>query len=283
MNYQELYQQKLTTAEEAVKVVKSGDWVDYSWCCNHPVALDKALAARKDELYDVKIRGGVTMWMPEVCKADDAGEHFTWNSWHCSGIDRKIIGKGMGFFGPMRYSELPRFYRDGNATVDVAMLQVTPMDAHGNFSFALSASHLADMLDRAKTIIVEVNQNMPWVNGLTGTEKMGTSTIYSAVMNPALPEEVVSSPFCWKKEASASAVPQQKPPVSRSFRERVEVAGFPRLRRTCRRIRHSISKNTKAMMDRAAMKASAGTYSAPTLCATKVVPQIRAASTAKDD
>ena len=170
MNYQELYQQKLTTAEEAVKVVKSGDWVDYSWCCNHPVALDKALAARKDELYDVKIRGGVTMWMPEVCKADDAGEHFTWNSWHCSGIDRKIIGKGMGFFGPMRYSELPRFYRDGNATVDVAMLQVTPMDAHGNFSFALSASHLADMLDRAKTIIVEVNQNMPWVNGLTGTE-----------------------------------------------------------------------------------------------------------------
>ena len=55
MNYQELYQQKLTTAEEAVKAVKSGDWVDYSWCCNYPVSLDKALAARKDELYDVKI------------------------------------------------------------------------------------------------------------------------------------------------------------------------------------------------------------------------------------
>ena len=111
MNVQELYQQKLTTAEEAVKIVKSGDWVDYGWCCNQPVALDKALAARKDELFDVKIHGGVTMWMPEVCKADDAGDHFTWNSWHCSGIDRKIIGKGMGFFGPMRYSELPRFYR----------------------------------------------------------------------------------------------------------------------------------------------------------------------------
>ena len=59
-------------------------------------ALDKALAARKDELFDVKIHGGVTMWMPEVCKADDAGDHFTWNSWHCSGMDRKIIGKGMG-------------------------------------------------------------------------------------------------------------------------------------------------------------------------------------------
>ncbi len=50
------------------------------------------------------------------------------------------------------------------------MIQVTPMDAHGNFSFAVSASHLGDMLEHAKTIIVEVNQNMPWVYGLTGTE-----------------------------------------------------------------------------------------------------------------
>ena len=169
MDYQALYQQKLTTPEQAVKAVKSGDWVDYGWCTNHPVALDRALAARKDELTDVKVRGGVTMWMPEIAKADDAGDHFTWNSWHCSGIDRKIIGKGMGFFAPMRYSELPRFYRE-NVTVDVAMIQVTPMDSHGNFSYALAASHLADMLDKAKTIIVEVNQNLPWVYGLTGCE-----------------------------------------------------------------------------------------------------------------
>ena len=125
MNVQELYQKKLTTAAEAVKAVKSGDWVDYGWCTNHPYTLDKALAARQSELCDVKVRGGVTMWMPEICKAEDAGEHFTWHSWHCSGIDRKIIAKGMGYFSPMRYSELPRFYRDGNAKVDVAMIQVT--------------------------------------------------------------------------------------------------------------------------------------------------------------
>ena len=169
MDYQALYQQKLTTPEQAVKAVKSGDWVDYGWCTNHPVALDRALAARKDELSDVKVRGGVTMWMPEIAKAEDAGDHFTWNSWHCSGIDRKIIGKGMGFFAPMRYSELPRFYRE-NVTVDVAMIQVAPMDSHGNFSYALAASHLADMLDKAKIVIVEVNKNMPWVYGLTGSE-----------------------------------------------------------------------------------------------------------------
>ena len=169
MDYQALYQQKLTTPAEAVKVVKSGDWVDYGWCTNHPIVLDKALAARQSELYDVKLRGGVTMWMPEIAKAEDAGEHFTWNSWHCSGIDRKIIGKGMGYFSPMRYSELPRFYRD-SLTVDVAMIQVTPMDKHGNFNYGVACSHLADMLDKAKVIILEVNETLPWVNGLTGCE-----------------------------------------------------------------------------------------------------------------
>ena len=91
MNYAAEYQNKLTTAEKAVQVVKSGDWVDYGWCTNHPVALDKALAARKDDLTDVKVRGGVTMWMPEICQAEDAGEHFTWHSWDCSGVVRKII------------------------------------------------------------------------------------------------------------------------------------------------------------------------------------------------
>ncbi len=170
MNYQALYQQKLTTAEEAVKVVKSGDWVDYTWACSAPVALDKALAARKDELFDVKVRCGVTMWMPEICKAEDAGDHFTWNSWHCTGVDRKIIAKGMGYFGPIRYSELPRFYAEELPGVDVVMLQTTPMDQHGNFNFGLNRSHLAEILEKAKCIIVEVNEKMPWVNGLSGSE-----------------------------------------------------------------------------------------------------------------
>lgn len=170
MDYQALYQSKLTTAEEAVKLVKSGDWVDYTWCTNHPVALDKALAARGHELQDVKVRGGVTMWMPEIAKADDAGDHFAWHSWHCSGVDRKIIAKGMGWFCPIRYSELPRYYRENLPGTDVVMMQVPPMDSHGNFSLSLAPSHLYDMCARAKHIIVEVNKNLPVVYGLNKTE-----------------------------------------------------------------------------------------------------------------
>ena len=86
MDYTALYQQKLTTADEAVKVVKSGDWVDYGWCTGTPVALDKALAARMGELEDVNFRGGVLMRRPAVFDIPNAADKITWNSWHMSGI-----------------------------------------------------------------------------------------------------------------------------------------------------------------------------------------------------
>ena len=59
MDYTQEYQQKLVSADEAVKVIKSGDWVDYGWCNGTPDALDKALAKRTDELTDVNLRGGI--------------------------------------------------------------------------------------------------------------------------------------------------------------------------------------------------------------------------------
>lgn len=155
------YNKKLITAREAVKIIKSGDWIDYGICVGHPVALDEALAARATELIDVKIRGGITMWMPEIFNLKNPEKHFTWNSWHCTGIDRKIIDMGCGFYSPMRYSELPRFYREDIESVDVAMFQVTPMDENGYFNFGPQASHLMAVCERAKKVIVEVNQNMP--------------------------------------------------------------------------------------------------------------------------
>lgn len=51
-DYQEMYRQKLTTADEAVKIIKSGDWVDYGFCAIHPRVLDEALARRAPELED---------------------------------------------------------------------------------------------------------------------------------------------------------------------------------------------------------------------------------------
>ena len=50
MSFLEEYKQKLVSADEAVKIVKSGDWVDYGWCTGTPDALDKALARRTEDL-----------------------------------------------------------------------------------------------------------------------------------------------------------------------------------------------------------------------------------------
>lgn len=160
MSFLDEYKQKLVTADEAVKVVKSGDWVDYGWCNGTPDALDKALAKRTDELTDVKLRGGILLKPLAVFEREDAGEHFCWNSWHMSGIERKLIARGCAYYAPIRYSELPRYYREGNCS-DVVMIVCAPMDAHGYFNFGPNASHLAAACEMAKTIIVEVNENMP--------------------------------------------------------------------------------------------------------------------------
>ncbi|MCI7124839.1 MAG: butyryl-CoA:acetate CoA-transferase [Agathobaculum sp.] len=161
MDYAALYQQKLTTADEAVKAVKSGDWVDYGWCTGTPIALDKALAARMDELTDVNFRGGVLMWTPAVFQIPDVASKITWNSWHMGGIERKACTAGFGFYGALRYSELPRWYRENVGRVNVAMFQVAPMDEHGYFSFGPNASHLRAVCEVSDVVIVEVNKNMP--------------------------------------------------------------------------------------------------------------------------
>ena len=161
MDFQAEYKKKLTTAAEAVKVVKSGDWVDYGWCTGTPDALDKALAARTDELRDIKVRGGILMKLPAIFEREDAGEHFTWNSWHMGGIERKLIARGCSFYAPIRYSELPRYYREHIEPNDVLMIQTTTMDNHGYFNFGPNASHLMAAVEKSKHIIVEVNQNMP--------------------------------------------------------------------------------------------------------------------------
>ena len=161
MDYEAMYNSKLTTAAEAAKVVKSGNWVDYGWAVDTPVAVDKALAERMKDLTDVKFRGGILMWEPEIFKIENPEEHLTWNSWHMGGIERKAIARGFSFYAPIRYSELPRYYRDLPCPSDVLIIQVTPMDSHGYFNFGPCASHLAACCERAKTIIVEVNENMP--------------------------------------------------------------------------------------------------------------------------
>ena len=161
MDYRTEYQRKLITADAAAAMVKSGDWVDYGWAVNTTVAVDAALAKRLPQLEDVNFRGGILMWVPAIFQIEDPAAHMTWNSWHMGGIERKAVAQGFSFYSPIRYSELPRYYRESKDPVNVAVFQVAPMDEHGYFNFGPSASHLAAVCEKAEVIIVEVNKNMP--------------------------------------------------------------------------------------------------------------------------
>ena len=189
MDYNSLYKQKRTTAEKAAQAVKSGDWVDFGWCVNTPIAMDKALAKRLPELENVHFRGGVIPWEPEIFKIDNPAEHLTWNSWHMLGPERKTIANGFGFYIPLRYSVMPRWYRENIKTLNVAILQVAPMDEKGFFNFGLSASHLKAAIECADIVIVEVNKNMPYcVNGIDDSVHISDVDMIVEGDNPPIAE-----------------------------------------------------------------------------------------------
>lgn len=163
MNMKE-YRNKCVTADEAVKVIKDGDWVEYAWGASIAGLLGEAISRRRDELHDVNLRGGVLLKKLPFIENDPEGEHFTWNSMHMGGYERRLAEKGLAYYLPIKYSELPRYIRE-NCRTDVVAIQVAPMDEHGYFNLGVSISHYAAAIDKARAVIVEVNEDMPKVHG----------------------------------------------------------------------------------------------------------------------
>ena len=168
MDYRSEYRSKCCTPQRAVQLVRDGDWVDYTHGITFPQILDQALAERTGELKDVKIRCMFCLKRPEVMERDPHNVSFTYHTWHSSSVDRRAINEGHAYFTPVQYSQLAEYYRRRLAPVDVVMMTVSPMDRHGNFSFACNPSATQGILDAADRIILEVNPNLPEAYGLGG-------------------------------------------------------------------------------------------------------------------
>ena len=164
MTAQEEYRAKLRTPEQAVQAVKSGDWVDYTSNVCFPALLDAALAKRRDELTDVKIRGNLIFSPIQTVECDPTREHFCYNSWHCSGYERKLCDKGLCNYIPMIFRNVVPYYRHF-LTVNVAMMCVTPMDQHGYFNLSCAAGIARGILEKADIVILEVNEHLPRILG----------------------------------------------------------------------------------------------------------------------
>ncbi|MBW2143974.1 MAG: hypothetical protein JRG75_06225 [Deltaproteobacteria bacterium] len=165
MDYKEEYRRKRMSCEEAAGLVKSGMWIDYGSILSFPTLIDEELAKRASELEGVKIRSCLSLKDPEVLKADSNGEHFIYNEWHLSEYTRKHHDKGCCSYIPYNLNEGPGLFRsDYSHRPDIAFVEVTTMSKQGFFNFGSVEKNKA-LCDVAGTVVLEVNQSMPWLPG----------------------------------------------------------------------------------------------------------------------
>jgi acyl-CoA hydrolase len=153
------------TAETVAGTIKPGDWIDYGFGMAQPDAFDKALAARVGEIADVRIRNCLTMRPRTTIDVDPEGDHFLYFNWHFTGYDRKQHDAGRCNYIPMNFGEAPDLYRRFVPPVDAVILKCAPADADGWFNFGGAATYLRAIVERAKTVVVEVNPHTPYVYG----------------------------------------------------------------------------------------------------------------------
>lgn len=170
------YRNKLVTPQEAAaKAVHSGDWVDYGFGAGFPELMDKALAARRDELTDVKIRGGLVIQPRiETVECDPEQKAFTYYSWHIGDYERKLQSRGLCRFMPMILRFLPELYRS-HIRVDTAFVPVSAPDERGYCGLGISNYAWRTIFQKARTVVFEINEKLPRLQGVDGSHRVHLS------------------------------------------------------------------------------------------------------------
>lgn len=170
------YKSKFVTPEKAAaKAVRSGDWVDYGFGAGFPELMDKALAARKGEVTDVKIRGGLVIRPRiEVVEQDLEQSSFTYYSWHIGDYERKLQSRGLVRFLPVMLRSLPELYRN-HIRVDAAFVPVSVPDDQGYCGLGISNYAWRTIFENARTVVFEINERLPRLQGVEGSHRVHLS------------------------------------------------------------------------------------------------------------
>ncbi|MGF1506212.1 MAG: acetyl-CoA hydrolase/transferase family protein, partial [Anaerolineae bacterium] len=160
MPWKELYQQRLTTAGEAVKAIQSHQRVFLTGNCSVPREILNALVEYAPQnLENVEIIEVLTVEASSLVDPSLQG-HLRVNSLFISGDVRNAVNEGRADFTPVFLSQIPLLYR-GALSVDAALIQVSPPDNHGFCSFGVEVGVTKTAAEVAHTVIAEVNPNMP--------------------------------------------------------------------------------------------------------------------------
>ncbi len=148
------------SATEALGCVRSGMRVFIGSGAAAPQVLVEALTARAPEVYDVEVLHILTHGPAPYAHAGLL-EHFRQNSFFIGGNVRQAVHEGVADYTPLFLSEIPRLFRERRMHLDVALVQVSPPDAHGFCSFGVSVDVVKAAVESADFVIAEVNPSMP--------------------------------------------------------------------------------------------------------------------------
>jgi len=164
MDWQADYRRKLRSAEEALRVVQSGDRVVFAHASGEPLDLVDALVARAPELRDVEIVHMVAMGKGEYARPEYA-ESFFHNSVFVGASTRDAVHAGRGDYIPTFFSQIPDLFLKGYLPPDVVLIHLSPPDRHGFCSFGISVDYTKPAASVARAVIAQVNPNMPRTHG----------------------------------------------------------------------------------------------------------------------
>lgn len=166
MSWREDYKNKLRSAEEAVQAVMSGDNVYLGGNAAVPVAIMKALSQRANELTNVTLNH-VLLFGDDPFSREGMEKAFKHNSFFVGESDRESVNDGRSSYVPIHLHMIPTSIRSGVTKVDVAIVQCSPPDDHGFMSLGLEVLANKAAVEVAKTVIIQVNKQMPRVLGDT--------------------------------------------------------------------------------------------------------------------
>lgn len=164
MSWHEDYSKKIRTPGEALRCVQSGMRVYIQPGCAEPETLVDALMQRGPAVEDVEIVHMMTMGTAPYVAPEMAG-HFRHNAMFIGGNVRDAINDGRADYTPIYLSEIEELFESGAMPLDIALVQVSPPDAHGFCSFGIGVDTTLTAARKARYVVAQVNDQMPRTNG----------------------------------------------------------------------------------------------------------------------
>jgi acyl-CoA hydrolase len=164
MNWRIQFREKLTSPQEAVRVVRSHDQVYIHPGCATPEALVRALLDRAPELEDVRIIHLMTLGAADYVRPEYDG-HFRCNALFIGNNVRAAIADGRADYTPVFLGEIEQLFQSNQLPVDVAFVQVSPPDEYGFMSLGVGVDCTLSAARCARYIVAEMNHQMPRTHG----------------------------------------------------------------------------------------------------------------------